>query len=248
MKRLSCIIIDDEEIGRDLLDNFICKIPHLKLLGKFGNPLDALSILKEDSVDLIFLDIQMPKMTGIEFLKTLSTTPYVIFTTAYDKYALEGYELSVIDYLLKPFSFNRFLQAVNKVSDLIKLREIAKNKSTPTISKNIAATQDFLLINADHKLHRINLRDIIYIQSMKEYVLYYIDKGKIMALGSLKRLEEKLPSTDFIRIHKSYIVAKNRVKSLHGNQLDIGAITLPVGGSYRNEVLTNLFYGTEDQD
>lgn len=247
MRNYSCIIIDDEEIGRDLLENFVGRIPHLGLLGKFSNPLEALSSLRVESVDLIFLDIQMPEMTGIEFLKTLSNAPAVIFTTAYDRYAIEGYELSVIDYLLKPFSFTRFLQAVNKATELIELRYKAKKETLPKIAPNSPAPLEFLLINADHKLYRVYLKDILYIQSMKEYVVYFTDQGKIMAWGSLKSLEEKLPSIDFMRIHKSYIVAKNSVKSLQGNQLDIGDTTLPVGGSYRNEVMAKLFSGTADQ-
>lgn len=240
MKKFSCIIIDDEELGRDLLENFVRRVPYLRLKGKFSNPIDALSSLNEDSVDLIFLDIQMPEMTGIEFLKKLLFKPYVILTTAYDKYAIQGYELSVIDYLLKPFGFNRFLQAVNKVSDLIELKENAKNESSD-IENNIN-NQNFLLINADHRLHRIYLKDIIYIQSMKEYVMYYLENGKIMALGSLKSLEEQLPDTNFIRIHKSYIIAKQRVKSLHGNQLEIQNTTLPIGGKYKKTVVESLFF------
>ena len=246
MRNYSCIIIDDEEIGRDLLENFIGRIPHLELLGKFSNPLEALSSIRVESVDLIFLDIQMPAMTGIEFLKTLSSPPATIFTTAYDDYALAGYEMSVIDYLLKPFSFTRFLQAVNKATELIELRYKAKKESLPKVSPNSQAPLEFLLINADHKLHRLYLKDILYIQSMKEYVVYFTDQGKIMAWGSLKSLEEKLPSTDFMRIHRSYIVAQNRVKSLQGNQLNIGEVTIPIGGSYRNEVMTKLFYEKED--
>ena len=246
MRSYSCIIIDDEEIGRDLLENFIGRIPHLELLGKFSNPLEALSGIRVESVDLIFLDIQMPEMTGIEFLKTLSSAPAIIFTTAYDRYALAGYELSVIDYLLKPFSFTRFLQAVNKATELIDLRHKAKKETLQKTPTNNQSPLEFLLINADHKLHRLYLKHILYIQSMKEYVTYFTDQGKIMALGSLKSLEEKLPSTDFMRIHKSYIVAKNRVKNLQGNQLDIGDSILPIGGTYRDEVLAKLFDGSED--
>ena len=241
MRNYSCIIIDDEEIGRDLLENFIGRIPHLELLGKFSNPLEALSGLKVESVDLIFLDIQMPAMTGIEFLKTLSNAPAVIFTTAYAEYAVKGYELSVTDYLLKPFSFTRFLQAVNKATELIDLKDKAKQEPLPSPPPNSKPPLEFLLINADHKIHRLYLKDILYIQSMKEYVVYYTAQTKIMALGSLKGLEEKLPATDFMRIHKSYIVAKKKVKSLYGNQLELENITLPIGGSYRDEVMANLF-------
>lgn len=240
MRNYSCMIIDDEELSRDLLENFIGRVGHLTLLGKYRNPLEALPVINSESVDIIFLDIQMPEMTGIDFLKTLSKTPAVIFTTAYDRYAVEGYALSVIDYLLKPFSFTRFLQAVNKATEQIELRYKANlNTAPPPPDSN--SQQDFLLINADHKLHRLYLKDIIYIQSMKEYVVYFTDQSKIMALGSLKGLVEKLPPTDFMQIHKSYIVAKNRVKSLDGNQLDMGDIKLPIGGSYRKAVLANLF-------
>jgi len=240
MKNYSCMIIDDEELSRDLLENFIGRVGHLTLQGKYRNPLEALPVLNSESVDIIFLDIQMPEMTGIDFLKTLSKTPAVIFTTAYDRYALEGYALSVIDYLLKPFSFTRFLQAVNKATEQIELRYKASLNTAPppSDSKN---QQDYLLINADHKLHRLFLKDILYIQSLKEYVVYFTEESKIMALGSLKSLVEKLPSADFMQVHKSYIVAKNKVKSLDGNQLDMGDIKLPIGGSYRKAVLANLF-------
>lgn len=241
MKAHTCIIIDDEELGRDLLENFIGRLPHLELRGKFGNPLEALASYRESPADIIFLDIQMPEMTGIELLKTLSIVPAVIFTTAYNTYALESYELSVIDYLLKPFGFTRFLQAVNKATEHIDLKYKAQNGTLSIPSSLNSGTSDFLLINADRKILRLYLKDITYIQSLKEYVVYYTDKEKIMALGSLKSLEEKLPSTEFIRIHKSYIVAKNRVKSVEGNQLDIGDATLPIGGIYRKEVMTSLF-------
>lgn len=241
MRSYSCIIIDDEELGRSLLENFIGRVHYLELLGVFSNPLEALSSIRAEAVDLIFLDIQMPEMTGIEFLKTLSSLPAVIFTTAYDHYALEGYALSVTDYLLKPFSFTRFLQAVNKATEIVELRRKAKQEMAPIEKANTHTPIDFLLINADHKVYRLYLKDILYIQSMKEYVVYFTSQEKIMALGSLKGLEEKLPASDFIRIHKSYIVAKSKVKSLVGNQLDIGKITLPIGGSYRDKVINVLF-------
>lgn len=241
MKEYSCIIIDDEELARDLLENFIERLPHLELKGKFSNPLEALANYRENPADIIFLDIQMPEMTGIEFLKTLSKVPAVIFTTAYNAYALESYELSVIDYLLKPFGFTRFLQAVNKATELIDLNFKNQNKTLSIPSSQLSVSPEFILINADRKLHRLYLKDITYIQSMKEYVVYYTEKEKIMALGSLKSLEENLPSSGFIRIHKSYIVAKKRVKSVEGNQLDIGETILPIGGIYRNEVMANLF-------
>ncbi len=241
MTRYTCLIIDDEELARDLIENFIERTSYLELKGKFSNPLKALSGLRDEKIDIIFLDIQMPEMTGIEFLKTLPHTPAVIFTTAYDRYALEGYELSVIDYLLKPFSFTRFLQAVNKATELIDLRRRNKDSSYAITFPETSSTPEFLLAKSDHRIHRLYLKDIMYIQSSKEYVIYQTDQKKIMSLGSLKGLEEKLPSTEFIRIHKSYIVSKKYVKSLEGNQINIEGMKLPIGGSYRDLVIKELF-------
>ena len=242
MSKMTCIIIDDEELSRNLLEHFIERAGHLELLGKFKNPLEALNVLKEKSIDLIFLDIQMPEMTGIEFLKSIGPSSAIILTTAYEQYALEGYELSVTDYLLKPFGFNRFLSAVNKAQSLINLKQKAESTSDTSLI-DIKPSEAFLLVKADHKLYRIYWKDIRYIQSMKEYVMYYTDEGRIMALGSLKKLEEELPKDQFWRIHKSYIVAQNRIKNLDGNRLNIGDMVLPIGGNYRNEILTKFSSG-----
>lgn len=235
MKTYNCIIIDDEELSRNLLENFIARVPSLSLKGKFTQPLEAISTIKDGAIDLIFLDIQMPEITGVEFLKSFSIESQVILTTAYDSYALESYELSIVDYLLKPFSFNRYLKAVNKALAILDL----KDKSQLMDGKT--PHEDFLLIKADRKTHRLKLSDILYIQSMKEYVMYYTDEEKIMTLGSLKSLEDRLPASDFIRIHKTYIVAKKRVKSLEGNTLHLDGLSLPIGGSYRQIVKSVLF-------
>ena len=244
MSKMSCIIIDDEELSRNLLEHFIERAGHLELLGKFKNPLEALNVLKEKSIDLIFLDIQMPEMTGIEFLKSIGPSSAIILTTAYEQYALEGYELSVTDYLLKPFGFNRFLSAVNKAQSLINLKQKAESTSDTSLIDN-KPSEAFLLVKADHKLYRLYLKDIRYIQSMKEYVMYYTDDGRIMARGSLKKLEEELPKDQFWRIHKYYIVAQNRIKNLDGNRLNIGDMVLPIGGNYRNEVLEKFSEGLD---
>lgn len=239
MKTYSCIIIDDEELARELLINFIQRIDHLELKGTYSNPVNALSDLKGDSVDIIFLDIQMPEMTGIEFLKTLSDSPVVIFTTAYDKYAITSYEFSVIDYLLKPFSFTRFVQAVNKATELVDL----KNQSNSTLErqKDDFQSSETLTVKADHKVFRIAFKDLVFVESQKEYVVYHTKKDKIMSLGSLKSLEEKLPRNQFMRVHKSYIVSIKHVNSMEGNELNLGQIRVPVGGIYRNHVVQTLF-------
>lgn len=239
MKAYTCIIIDDEELGRNLLEYYVDRVDHLELKGKFSNPMKAFQSLQEDSIDIIFLDIQMPEMTGIEFLKTLSKSPTVIFTTAYDKYALEGYALSVIDYLLKPFSFVRFMQAVNKAVELVDLKR--GHPDIKNTSGTDALTMDYLMVKADHKIHRISLNDIRFIESQKEYVVYHTNTDKVMSLGSLKSLEAKLPKPLFLRVHKSFIVAKKYVRSIEGNQLNLSDIKIPIGGVYREMVIRDLF-------
>ena len=227
---MNCLVVDDEELARMLMDNYIARLPHLALVGLCANPLDAMPYLQAGKVDLLFLDIQMPEMTGIEFMKTLTQKPKVIFTTAYSQYALEGYELDVIDYLLKPFSFERFVQAVNKAGE----REKGQAKE-PEVAK------DYILVKSEHKLFRIQYQDILYIQSMREYVAFYTPQGRILSLGSLKQLEKDLPLGQFMRIHKSYIIAKGKVAALEGNLLHIGEEKIPIGASYREGVMKALF-------
>jgi DNA-binding LytR/AlgR family response regulator len=192
-----------------------------------------------EAVDVLFLDIQMPGLTGVEFLRTLKTRPVVIFTTAYPDYALEGYTLDVIDYLLKPFSFERFVQAVNKAGEMLRLK--AGNGNTAPAAPEEEPARDFILVKSEHKIHRIKYDDILYIESMREYVAYYTPNGRILSLNSLKSLEEELPSDRFIRIHKSYIVSLEKIDTLEGNQLHVGKEKLPIGASYREEVLGRIF-------
>jgi DNA-binding LytR/AlgR family response regulator len=240
MNELSCLIVDDEELARTLLENYVNRLPYLNLVGKCSNPIEALQLLQNQSVDLIFLDIQMPEMIGTDFLKSLSHKPMVVFTTAYAEYALEGYELNVVDYLLKPFPFERFLKAVNKASDLSKLK--SNIESTSIISSEDAATEkNYILVKSEHKVHRIYYNDILYIQSMREYVAYYTPKGRILSLGSLKKLEVDLPQSQFLRIHKSYIISRAKASTLEGNMVHVGKEKIPIGASYREDVLKLLF-------
>lgn len=236
MKKICCLIVDDEELARTLLQNFIGRLPHLEIVGSCKNPLEAMQVLQEKPVDLMFLDIQMPELTGIEFLKTLPRKPLVVFTTAYPEYALEGYQLDVIDYLLKPFSFERFVQAVNKATEWIKLKSGSANTEDQPEEK-----KDYVLVKSEHKIHKLFLKDIRYIQSMREYVAYYTEDGRILSLYSLKKLEEELPPEQFIRIHKSYIVSIDRVTTLEGNMVHIGDQKLPIGANYREEVMRRIF-------
>lgn len=238
---LKCLIVDDEELARTLLDNYISRVPHLETVGKCANPLEAMQVLQNQPVDLIFLDIQMPELTGIEFLRTLPVKPLIIFTTAYKEYALEGFELDVVDYLLKPFRFERFLHAVNKAGKLLQSGQRPASAPPPTATETPPESKNYILVKADFKTYRIFFQDILYIESMKEYVAYHTPEGKTLSLGSLKSLEQELPTDQFMRIHKSYIVAKKKVSALEGNMVHIGKVKLPIGSSYRTAVLAELF-------
>ncbi|MCP3933711.1 MAG: response regulator transcription factor [Bacteroidetes bacterium] len=242
MNPIRCLVVDDEELARKLLENFINRLPHLELVEMCKNPLEAIHTLERSEIDLMFLDIQMPELTGIEFLKTLQQKPVVVFTTAYPEYALEGYQLDVIDYLLKPFSFERFVQAVNKSGELIKLKKNAGNRRSSLIEESPKTIKkDYLLVKSEHRVHKIRYADILYIQSMREYVAFYVPKGRILSLYSLKKLETELPVDQFLRIHKSYIVAIDKVTTLEGNRIHAGAEKLPIGNSYREKVLKRIF-------
>jgi two-component system, LytTR family, response regulator len=234
MKKIKCIVVDDEELARTLLENYISKLPNLELVAKCKNPLEAMSVLQEQEVDLMFLDIQMPELTGVEFLKTMTKKPLVIFSTAYSDYAIEGYTLDVVDYLLKPFGLERFIQAVNKAQERLMLK-------TPDNSLSTEKTKNYLLVKSEHKIHKIKLADIIFIQSMREYVAYHTPEGRMLSLNSLKYLEEELPSDQFIRIHKSYIVSIDKIKTLEGNLVHIGKEKLPIGAMYKDAVLAKVF-------
>lgn len=238
MKSLKCLIVEDEELARDLLEKFIEKIPHLAVVGKCENPLLAMEVMQNNQVDIMFLDIQMPELTGVEFLKMLPNKPVVIFTTAYPSYALEGYQLDVTDYLLKPFSFERFVQAVNKASELIRLKTGATNPGTT----EIASSKPYLLVNSEHKVIKIKYSDIRYIEAMREYVAYHThSQGRILSLMSLKKLETELPKDQFIRIHKSYMINVQEVGALEGNMVHIGKDRIPIGASYKEGVVGRIF-------
>lgn len=239
--KIKCLVVDDEHLARTLLINYIEKINYLQLIDTCKNPTEAADILFEQEVDLMFLDIMMPEMTGIDFLKINQNNPLIILTTAYPDYALEGYQLNVIDYLLKPFSFDRFLQAVNKAADLLKLKKDATGNQTVDVKK------DFLIVKTNQKIRRIHYADIIYIEGLKEYVSIFTNEHRFVMLRSLKTLQEELPDLDFWRIHKSYIVSKRCIKSIYQNQVDIGNDKkLPIGRSYKEDVISK--YTGENED
>jgi DNA-binding LytR/AlgR family response regulator len=219
--KLTCAIIDDEYLARQYIRDYIERLPFLDLAGDYNSPLLIMDELKRNAIDILFLDIQMPDITGIDFLKILNPQPYIILTTAYKEYALEGYEHNVIDYLLKPFSFDRFLKAINKVVDRVEKERIGRT---------------YMTIRADRKLYKINYDDLIFIEGQRAYVTFHTTQKKITALVSMKELEEKLPKDQFIRIHKCFIVSIKYLESLEGNMIEICGRKLAVGSSYRNQV------------
>ena len=225
---INCIIIDDEPLALELLEEYVSKIPYLKLLASFENSFKALNFLKENEVDLIFLDIHMPDFSGIDFFKSLQNPPRVIMTTAYAEYAVEGFELNAVDYLLKPFSFNRLLRATDKLYDLMQ-------KGPVTITeRDQLQVDDYIFLKSTHNIIKVNLSDIEYIEGYKDYLKVYVgEQQPILTIKSLKALENVLPQDAFVRIHKSYIVSINKIKSYRKGKVKIKDKYLPIGDSYK---------------
>ncbi len=224
---ITTIAIDDEPLALQLVTGYIEKTPGLKLVGKFDNPVDAAEFLSDTSVDLIFVDIQMPDLSGIEFTRILEKGPKVIFTTAYEKYALEGYKLEIVDYLLKPFSFEEFLVAVHKVQKLISLEQ-------KTVTR-VEANNEFLFLKSDYKIRRINFNDILYIEGMKDYVKVHIQNSSkpVLSITSLKLLESKLPDDIFMRVHRSFIVNLEKIDTIERSRIIFGKDYIPVSEQYK---------------
>ncbi|WP_282051299.1 LytR/AlgR family response regulator transcription factor [Maribacter aquivivus] len=224
MNRINCIVVDDEELARALLITYIEKLDYLNLVGEAENPLEALQLMKEHEVDVLFLDIQMPEIKGTDFAKMVDSNTKIIFTTAYSQYALEGYELNAVDYLLKPITFERFVTAVNKVKP----------------SKIIEKT-DTITIKSGYDLHKVKYEDILYVVSDSEYVTFHLGDKKIISNQRLKALEQELPSSMFMRVHRSYIINKNNVTGLKGRDLLLSDVIIPVSDSYYDQVKEELF-------
>lgn len=237
---IRCVIVDDEPLALDVLESYIDKIDHLELVARLDNAIEAFNLLNREQVDLLFLDIQMPRLSGIELLRNISSPPKVIFTTAYRDYALQGYELDVMDYLLKPISFDRFLKAVNKLNrdSLIEPGIKAQESSFTNIPQQYE--EAFLYLKADKKMVKILLKDILYIESLKDYIRVKTTSKTVTAYQRISYMEEKLPENRFLRIHRSFIVAKDKIDAFSPPSVEIGDITLPIGRNYRSEVLKSL--------
>lgn len=233
---MNCIIVDDEPLAREVLESFVGRIDDLNLLASCDNAIKAFDILKKEKVDLVFLDIQMPKLNGIDFLKVLDPIPNVIFTTAYREYAIESYELNVVDYLLKPISFQRFLMAVNKaMNDGLKEQE---DQQLPL--DELRSDPPYIFLKADRKMVKVYLKDILYIESLKDYVRIKLPQKDVISLQKISFLEQKLPEDCFIRIHRSFIVPIKKIEAFSNNVIEIGGNELPIGRNYKEKVLEVL--------
>jgi DNA-binding LytR/AlgR family response regulator len=229
MKKLSCIIIDDEPIARKILQEFTEQVPYLDLIGKFESAMRAEEFLKSNRADIIFLDIEMPKVSGLQMLKRIHVESIVIVTTAFTQYALDGYELDVIDYLLKPFPLHRFLKAVQKAKDFYEMKMQSGNAQQPS----------YIFVKSDKRIEKVELNEILYAEVLGNYITIYTNRKSIVAYLTMKSLESQLPSVDFIKIHQSFLVNRSKIESVEGNGVKVGTRSLPISRNYRESV-TNL--------
>ena len=227
--KLRTIAIDDEPLALKLVSDYISKTPYLELVGSFDNPLDAIDFLTDNEAEVIFVDIQMPDLTGIEFTRTLEGDHKIIFTTAYEKYAIEGFKLNAIDYLLKPFSYEEFLKAAGKAHKMAELEAAA----IPTLEAN----NQFLFLKSEYKIRRINFDDILYIEGLKDYIKVFTtgEVKPLLSLNSIKSLEQKLPEEKFMRVHRSYIVNLNRIETIERSRIVFGKTYIPISEQYKDK-------------
>lgn len=230
---LNCWIVDDEPLALSLLESYVQKTSFLRLTGKYSNALSAMKHLAEEKVDLLFLDIQMPEVNGMEFARIIGDHTRIIFTTAFSEYALEGYKVSALDYLLKPFSFADFLTAAKKALNWFEMTE--RKPVAETIQENLG-----IFVKSDYKLLHVLFDDILYIEGLKDYVKIYTESQSkpILSLISLKALEEELPSDRFMRVHRSYIIHKNKISSINKKRIIIAAKQIPMGDTYRKQFMS----------
>jgi two-component system LytT family response regulator len=236
---IRCLVVDDEPLALHIIEDYISKIPFLTLVKSTTNPIEALTIVQEGGVDLVYLDVQMPELTGIQFLRIANGKAKVILTTAYPQYALEGYELDVIDYLLKPIAFDRFFKSAQKAQSIIQPATKSNGKEEVAV---VAPQQpqsdfstDFIFIKTEHKIQKVYLHDILFIEGLKDYISIFTDAERIITLQNMKKMEDALPERHFVRVHKSYIVALNKIDSIERSRIFIGDKVIPVGDTYRDQ-------------
>jgi len=230
--KIKCIIIDDEPIACKGMQEYVEQVDFLELRAIFEDVLQAYRILNEESIDLIFMDIEMPKLSGIDFIRSLKTVPYIIFTTAYPRYALEGYELDVADYLVKPIAFPRFLKAVNKVKGLVSSRQ--------TVNPAIAVDKDYFFVKENGKFTKIFYREVLFAEALQNYVAIHLSGKKILSYITLSILEAQLPATLFMKVHKSYMVSLQKIDAIDGNELLIQSVRIPVSRNLKETLLKKV--------
>lgn len=237
---MNCIIVDDEPLAVELIESFVQKVPQLNLVGMFNNAIDAMQSINSNLVDLVFLDIQMPNITGIEFAKSLKHPPLIIFTTAYSNYAVEGFNLDAVDYLVKPIPFDRFLKAVNKASELYNLKKQKPAIENPKPEQH-GLSEKYIMVKADYSLLRVDLDKILYIEGLKDYLKIFIEGRKaILTISSFKNIESKLPSEYFIRVHRSYIVSLPKIESIQRHRIKINKELIPIGDIYKSNFYNKI--------
>ena len=233
---INCVIIDDEPLARKGLKEYIADVDFLQLTGEFDNPLKATELISRGEVQLLFLDIQMPKITGLDFFKTLQSPPPVIFTTAYPQYALDGFEVNALDYLVKPISFERFLKAALRAKEFYEVRE----KNT---AESASAGADYLFIKADNKLVKLQFDEILFAEALQNYVVIHTKDKKYITYLTFKSVEDYLPSSLFLKTHKSYIISAAKVESIEGNDIRIGQHHIPISRNLKDDVMEKLLKG-----
>jgi two-component system, LytTR family, response regulator LytT len=239
MNKIKTLLVDDEYLALNLLEGFIAQLTMLEIVGKVKSPVQAMEILQKENVDLLFLDIQMPTINGNQFLRSLKNPPVTIFTTAYSEYAVDAFDLGAVDYLLKPFSFDRFFQATQKALEVIGHK---KKESTISTDQDLSLPNQFLSVKADGKIYKIALSEIFYIEGLKEYVKIITEQKTYITLETFKNLEVILPTPQFLRVHKSFMVAKDKVRAIDGSMLEVGKATIPISRE-RKEELVKLIFG-----
>ncbi|MBD1395295.1 LytR/AlgR family response regulator transcription factor [Mucilaginibacter glaciei] len=231
---IRCIVVDDEPLALNILEDYISKMPFLQLIKATTNPIEALTLVQAGGIDLVFLDVQMPELTGIQFLKIANGKAKVILTTAYPQYALEGYELDVVDYLLKPIAFDRFFKSVQKAQGLLQpAAPTAVAAAAPPAKDDFS--NDFIFVKTEHKIQKVYLHDILFIEGLKDYVSIFTPAERVITLQNMKKMEDALPPKHFTRVHKSYIVSINKIDSIERSRIFIGDKVIPVGDTYRDE-------------
>jgi len=244
MTKLKCIAVDDEPLALDIIEDYVSKVPFLELVRRTENAIEALQLVQNGGIDLVFLDVQMPELTGIQFLKIANAKAHYILTTAYSQYALESYDLNVADYLLKPIAFDRFYKAVEKVHNQVRPVEPAAVPqpvvNTVPVAAPASPVQDFIFVKTEHKIQKIELDDILYIEGLKDYISIYTKAERVITLQNMKKMEETLPGGQFIRVHKSYIISLDKIESIERSRISICGKVIPIGDTYRDEFFRHI--------